>query len=219
MKNRMNNTELFGTGGAAPLVILNTFEGEGRKVYDEAVKLTDRLFTLAAVTVPDWNGDLSPWEIPPISKSIGGFTGGGQRYLDLLTGTIIPDIKAQLGSEPQYTAIAGYSLAGLFALWSLSRTDIFSRTASISGSLWYTGFEEYAVSTPMRVRPDRIYLSVGDRETNTKNRYMSTVESCTEALYRHYSHIGTDAEYELNKGDHFTDCAYRTAKGIAALLK
>ena len=45
----------------------------------------------------------------------------------------------------QYHAIAGDSMAGLFAVYALYRTQVFSRVASASGSLWYPGLLEYAL--------------------------------------------------------------------------
>ena len=39
--------------------------------------------------------------------------------------------------------IAGYSLAGLFALWAAWNSGYFRRVASVSGSLWYPGFTDY----------------------------------------------------------------------------
>ncbi len=41
---------------------------------------------------------------------------GADAYLETLTGEIIPAIITELGSEPAYIALAGYSLAGLFAV-------------------------------------------------------------------------------------------------------
>lgn len=189
------------------------------KVFDEIQKLTAVPFTLAAIAVRNWDRDLSPWPVPPVFRNSNGFPGGADAYLEKLTGTIVPEIKSGLSSEPLYTAIAGYSLAGLFAMYSLYRTDMFSRAASISGSLWYPGFAEFAMKESFCAAPDRIYLSVGDKEKSTRNSYMSKVEYCTEMLYGHYSSNGTDTVYELNKGDHFTDSALRTAKGIMAVMK
>ena len=115
------------------------------------------------------------------------------------------------GLAPAWRGIAGYSLAGLFAIYALYRTDLFSRAASVSGSLWYPGFRDFIISSQLRARPDRLYLSLGDRESKGST---STVLGNTEAIAAHFSSIGISTLFELNPGNHFTDPAGRTAKGI-----
>jgi predicted alpha/beta superfamily hydrolase len=39
--------------------------------------------------------------------------------------------------------IGGYSLAGLFALWASTRTDLFFGVAAASPSVWFPGFIDY----------------------------------------------------------------------------
>ena len=43
------------TSPAAPLVILNTVQNEGKQVYDAVVSMTDVDFSLAAIENIDWN--------------------------------------------------------------------------------------------------------------------------------------------------------------------
>ena len=62
---------------------------------------------------------------------------------------------------PRWRGIAGYSLAGLFAVYALYRTDVFARAASVSGSLWFPGFREYVFSHTPLCRPDCVYFSLG----------------------------------------------------------
>ncbi|ERL11412.1 hypothetical protein HMPREF1248_0438 [Coriobacteriaceae bacterium BV3Ac1] len=48
---------------------------------------------------------------------------------------MVPLAQHELGEYYGEAYISGYSLAGLFALWSLYQTDIFKGAACVSGSL------------------------------------------------------------------------------------
>ena len=63
--------------------------------------------------------------------------------------------------------------------------------------------------------PDRVYLSLGDREKNTKNAVMCQVEENTAALYRRFCEQGIACIFELNPGSHFQEVEHRLARGIA----
>ena len=154
---------LFGTENtSSPLVILNTYGDEGNEVWNECHKLNCPPFCLAAISNLDWNNELSPWKSPALYKNDGGFSGGADSYLSFLTEKIVPDVCDSIGSKPPYIALAGYSLAGLFAIYATYKTDFFSRIVSASGSLWFPGFEEYAKSHEFLKKPDCIYLSLGE---------------------------------------------------------
>ena len=98
------------------------------------------------------------------------------------------------------------------------RTDVFSRAASMSGSLWFPGFTEYIRENDMKRTPDRIYLSLGDKEARTRHPLMSRVQENTEDAVKYYRELGLDVTWELNPGNHFRDPALRSAKGIMAIL-
>ena len=123
-----------------------------------------------------------------------------------------------LQDSPRFIGIAGYSLAGLFALYAMYRCDAFDRAASMSGSLWFPDFREYALTHGMKKRPDKIYLSLGDKEAKARNALLKTVQDNTEQIVSHYRQLGLDVTWELNPGNHFRDAALRTAKGIRAIL-
>lgn len=201
-----------------PLVMFNAFEDEGTAVYEELMKMSTVDFTLAAINITDWNTDLSPWAIPPVFRNDEPFTGGADAYLETLTGEIIPAIIVELGSEPAYIALAGYSLAGLFAVYAMYRTDRFARIASASGSMWYPGFVDFVKSHEPAALPEKLYLSLGDKESRTRNQVMATVEQNTGALFDYYKSLGVDDVFEMNPGNHFQDAAQRMAKGIVWLV-
>lgn len=173
----------------------------------------------ASISNLDWNKDLSPWESPSLYKKEESFSGGADAYLLLLTEKIIPAICDLLGTKPSYVALAGYSLAGLFSMYSAYNAEIFARIASVSGSLWFPGFEEYAKTHEFVKMPDCVYLSLGDTESKAKNTVLSTVQEKTESLFELYKSKKIQVIFELNKGNHFTEPALRTAKGIKWILE
>lgn len=88
-----------------------------------------------------------------------------------------------------------------------------------SGSLWFPGFEEYAKTHEFVKMPDCVYLSLGDTESKAKNTVLSTVQEKTESLFELYKSKKIQVIFELNKGNHFTEPALRTAKGIKRVLE
>ena len=96
-----------------PLVLLHTFQGEGKEVFDKCAEIGCKNFALAAIGELNWNHDLSPWPAPTIGNNKYGF-GGADEYIKKLTNEILPGIRAELGFEPGFVSIAGYSLAVLF---------------------------------------------------------------------------------------------------------
>ena len=76
----------------------------------------------------------------------------------------------------------------------------------------------YAQKNDLIYKPERLYLSLGDKEAKTRNPMLKTVQDNTEFLAGLYRDMGISVKYELNPGSHFRDEACRTAKGIKAIL-
>ena len=201
-----------------PLIVLNTYTGDGSSVADALAKLNTPEHDLLVIGGLDWNHDMCPWECPPLSKNDTPCTGGAEEYLSLLLNGILPKAKQMLSGEPAFTAITGYSLAGLFALYALYRTDIFVRAASMSGSFWFPDFKEYVLENKMCRKPDRLYISLGDKEERTRQPLLKTVQHNTESIAEHCRLQGIDVIFEMNEGNHFKEPALRSAKGIKAIL-
>ncbi len=173
---------------------------------------------LAAVSGMDWNRELSPWAAPKAFRGGEEFSGGGPGFLSVLTGQIVPLVEGRLGFAPQTCAIAGYSLAGLFALWSVFQTDAFDRAASVSGSLWFDGFLDYMEGSAPSDGLRCVYLSLGDREKNTRNPRMAVVEERTRQAEKLLRARDVPVTFELNPGGHFQDVPSRIARGINAVM-
>ncbi len=200
----------------SPLVILHTYATEGEQVFNLTKNLTDKNFSFAAISNLNWNDEMSPWAIPPIAKNDTPCTGGADKYLATLTEKILPEILKQI--QPKYLALAGYSLAGLFAVYSAYKTKFFLRIASASGSFWFPNFVKFTQENNLQIQPEKIYFSLGDKESKTKNKILQPVEENTVALKNFYAELGIETTFELNFGNHFQDGALRMAKGIAWIL-
>ena len=173
---------------------------------------------LAAISGVDWNRELSPWPAPKVFRGNEDFGGEGSSFLDILTGQIVPLVEAQLGFVPVSRAIAGYSLAGLFALWSIFQTDVFDRAASVSGSLWFDGFMDCMRSSAPPNSLRQIYLSLGDKEKNARNQRMAAVEDCTRRAAELLREWNIPVMFEMNLGGHFQNIPDRIARGIDQLM-
>lgn len=202
-----------------PVIYLNTFaEEEADMVYQMLYAGNCQDFTLVVISGVEWNHDMVPWDIPPVSKNDAPYTGGADNYLQFMIDQIIPTAEKYVQGSIAWRGLAGYSLAGLFATYSMYRTTLFSRIACMSGSLWFPGFKEYVFShEPMR-KPEHLYFSLGNKECKTKNPYLKNVQAHTEEIETFYRKQGIDTMLCMNAGGHFKDTAKRTADGIQWLL-
>lgn len=203
----------------APVIYLNTVSNEGQQVFQAAQDAGCSPFTLVAISGLDWDHDMAPWDCPPIFKSAQPCTAGADDYLSLLTGTILPTAEEHLLGTPQWRGIAGYSLAGLFAVYAIYRTDVFSRVGSMSGSLWFPGIKAYIFSHACKRQPDCMYFSLGDKESKTRNPILQSVRQNTEEIQAFYQEKGIDTVFQLNPGNHYNHAVERTAAGIGWLLR
>ena len=202
----------------APLIVFNTFEGDGEDVYQALQNMGCTSINLLVVGNIDWNHDMSPWYMPSIYSKEKSFSGGADEYLKLLIDEILLKAKELIEGEPEFIGIAGYSLAGLFAVYAMYKTDVFDRVACMSGSLWFSDFIEYCKRNEYKRLPDKIYFSLGDKEANTRNPVLKTVQDKTIELSEYFKILGSEVIFELNPGNHFTDTILRSAKGIKAIL-
>ncbi|MBR1627928.1 MAG: alpha/beta hydrolase [Lachnospiraceae bacterium] len=201
-----------------PLIVLNNFSGDGEEVMKSMAEIDTPECNLLVVGNLNWDHDMAPWSCPPIAPQDEPCTGGADAYLALLLSEIMPQTLPRIKGTPSWTGIAGYSLAGLFALYAFYQCETFDRVASMSGSLWFPDFVEYAKDHVLKKKPQKVYISLGDKEDRTKNPYLKTVRERTETLVKHYQEQGLDVQWELNPGNHFKNPSLRSAKGIRAIL-
>lgn len=193
----MIKTEL--TGRSGPLIVM--FEEESFTLPE------DINASLLLVKNIDWNRDLSPWPAARVFKKGEDFSGHADETLAF--------ILDALKERKEKILIAGYSLAGLFALYACTKTDRFDACVSASGSMWFPGVDTWLKEHPVQCA--YVYLSLGDTEKNTRNPLMSQVEEKTEEAYRIISEYAK-SEFEMNPGNHFNDPQGRLIKGIRKAL-
>ena len=197
-----------------PYVIVNTALKDGATFFDMIKAMYTQPFELICLDVPNWNDDLSPWFAPRLFKNDTDCGGQADAYFQKMMrimDEVIPD-----GST---TIIAGYSLAGLFALYSGYQCDRFSGIVCASGSLWFPRWMEYVNGHTISPSVKAIYFSLGDKESQTKNPFLQKTQNNTEQLNRFYHDQGIETIFELNPGNHFVDNELRLAKGIAWILR
>jgi len=204
------------TGKLSRSIVYAAMDGEDAEAVWAMLK--EPRPVLVAISGVDWNRELSPWPASKAFRGTDNFGGEAPAFLDALTGHMIPLVEEHLGFVPSSRAIAGYSLAGLFALWSVFTTDVFDQAASVSGSLWYDGFLEHMSSGTLCDGVERVYLSLGDREKNARNPRLAAVEERTSQMTELLRSRGIPVIFELNQGGHFGDVAGRIARAINALM-
>ena len=179
---------------------------------EEILKNTDKQFSLIAFKIEDWNNELSPWEAPPAfgKKSFGS---GATDTLEFIESRLIPTVKEKYNLDNDIKFIlGGYSLAGLFSLWSAYKSNTFSGIAAASPSVWFSGWEEFMNNnTPLS---NSIYLSLGDTEEKTKNKVMSAVGDNIRKQEELLKNDNINTILEWNKGGHFSDSDIRVAKAF-----
>ena len=201
-----------------PLLILHCFSEEEEAVVKLLKGQEYFSFPLLCINNLEWQKDMCPWNSPALINTEKDFIGGADEYLSLLEKEIIPKAVEILGEEPRYYALAGYSLAGLFALYAGYRSALFSRIASVSGSLWYPDFLSFAKEKKMLSKAEKLYLSLGTEEAKTKHAVLATIERKIRELVEHYQSSGYCVNFELNPGNHFCEVEQRIEKGIRWIM-
>ena len=173
-------------------------------------------YSVIACEVSDWDRELSPWPGPAMDGSIMG--GEGKDLLEWIEVSLYPWILERPFSMSG-CCIMGYSLAGLFALWSTYESDRFNGCICASGSLWFEGWDKY-VQTHRLGRNCSVYLSLGGKEEKTKNLFMATVGDRMrqqEKLLRADPRCDR-VKLEMNPGGHFADSSKRLLKGLRWII-
>ncbi len=139
-------------------------------------------FLLLSIKPESWNDDFTPWAAPAFRAEEEAPRGRADAYLSCLTKEIKPymDARYRTKPEPEHTALLGYSLGGLTAVYAIYKTDVFGAVASLSGSLWFDGFCGF-MERQKPLRTDlRVYFSLGKKESRSKNPRMGKVAECTQ---------------------------------------
>ena len=205
---------IYGEANAEYLLLQMTDEHELQSMDNEVASIAQikHRFLFAAIPVTDWNDELSPWEAPAVWGKQ-GFGGNAADTLHFLTEQVIPTLKQQFNlPEDVKIILGGYSLAGLFALWVSTQTNLFYGIAAASPSVWFPNWMEFERQHPIQAQ--HVYLSLGDKEEHTKNPVMAVVGDNIRSLYSQLTDRGADCVLEWNSGGHFKDTDLRTARAF-----
>ena len=176
-------------------------------------------FLLLSIKPESWNDDFTPWEACAFRAGEEVPQGRADAYLSRLTEKIKPYIDAHYRTKPEaeHTALFGYSLGGLTAVYAIYKSDAFGMIASLSGSLWFDGFCEFMEREKPVRKNLRVYLSLGKKESRSKNPRMGRVAECTQRVKDILAEQLENKEriyFEWNDGGHFHDIEGRFAKAI-----
>ena len=199
-------------------ILIQPVDKNDISVLDNEVKHieenTDRNFSLVAFKIEDWNSELTPWEMP-LLRGKGNFGDGATRTLEFIKNELIPALSEYTNTENKEIKyiLGGYSLAGLFSLWSGYQTDIFEGIAAVSPSVWYKKWIEYVETE--KTLSEKIYLSLGDTEEKTKHQILSKIGDNIRKQYEILEKSeNVKTVLEWNEGNHFKNPDIRAAKGF-----
>lgn len=205
--------------GVAPLVYSIDYHENGQLLLDACRQVDSGGFNLVTISGLHWNQELSPWPVETVVSRDDKFTGGASEWLAVLTGEVVPQVERLLDVPPSWRLLAGYSMAGLFAVWAAHQCKLFTRILSASGSMWFPGWLEYARQHAPAAPLQGVYLSVGDKESTSRNAVLQTVGDRTRAVAAVLDDRGVPTKFELNPGNHFKNPPLRVAKGLKWLLE
>ncbi len=211
-RERAKRMDIYEYGNNRASVVLIEMVGEHNlpgieQEIMEIRRLTDMDFRFIAVKVNNWNQDLSPWNAEAVFGTE-EFGNGARDTLD--------EVLKLCTDTSKYYCIGGYSMAGLFALWTAMQTNQFDGIAAASPSIWFPGFLEYMKR--QKVQSDCIYLSLGDKEEKTRNAVMAQVGNCIRQAYAWLAEEGIQCTLEWNQGGHFKEPDIRTARAFAWVM-
>lgn len=217
----INGRECFLSDAINPkYILIQTLGNHERGIFDRTTELIAEScgvpFVLAAFQVFDWNLDLTPWHDDAIDRKAEVGTKTGET-LGYVTESLLPALEADYGKLP--VILGGYSLGGLFALWSSMQTDRFSAVAAASPSLWIKDWLAYAKDRP--VKAGKVYLSLGDQEEHVKNRSIARVGDSVRGEYELLqTQLGREnCTLVWNPGGHFQDGDKRLASAFSWCIK
>ena len=205
--------------GAVPLVYSIDYHENGQLLLEACRQVGCEGFNLVTISGLHWNQELSPWPIPTVISKDDRFTGEADQWLPLLTDEVVPQVERLLDAPPSWRCLAGYSMAGLFAVWTAFQSDLFTRILSASGSMWYPGWLEYVSEHEFAAPAAGAYLSVGELESTSRNAVLHTVGERTRQVADLLASRGIPTKFELNPGNHFKNPPLRVIKGLNWLLQ
>lgn len=175
--------------------------------------------SIAVITGMDWDDDLTPWPAPGQPPGSPDFKGLAPQFLKSLTDEVIPAVEHRfaLGSETE-RSLVGVSLSGLFTLWQWPQATMFHNIATLSGSFWYEGFEQWVLAQSFAGKTGNCYMLLGSDEPNSPVAAFRKVGEATAAIVEHLRNQGVKIEYDIVPGNHFQFGLERLDKAFTHLF-
>ena len=109
-------------------------------------------------------------------------------------------------------------MAGMLSIYAACTITAFDGYVSASGSVWYPGFMDFVKEHGFK-SGKAIYLSLGDKESNSRNKVLCTTKAVTQEIHEYCVSRIVRSIFELNPGNHFREPDLRLAKGIKWVLE
>ena len=167
-----------------------------------------------SIKVEDWNRYLSPYRAENPFRKGDYFSGDADTLLSSIVNELIPLVENKEETSERY--LLGYSMGGLFSLYAASLSNAWKGVGSVSGSLWYINYDKYVSS--YRLLTEKIYLSLGRKEKESRNKVLKTVEEKTNIIYETIKSEGIECTFRLQEGGHFQDEEKRIRDAASYLL-
>lgn len=210
----MKEMMIYGNPQAAVIICRLVGEHEKEQIAKEVQQLIEQSqakdFGVVFIPVKDWFYEMSPWKTNEKLFDDAPVGGAAEKLSEIMKQ--LAEFDSQYPNENREYILAGYSLAGLFALWTSYQTDKFSRIVAASPSVWYPDWIAYIESHTCKA--DKVYLSLGSKEHKTRNPLMAKVADNIKIQQQILVSQGIDTTFQLNEGNHFKDVTERMVKGI-----
>lgn len=179
-----------------------------------------RPFMLVGVYSPCRDAEYTPWPAPSAFSRGEAYPGQAGQYLKILENEIKPQIDSRYPTlpGPVETALCGYSLGGLCALYAAFSCGTFGRIASVCGSLWYPGWIEFVREGRPVGELSALWISLGKKEVKPTHPLLSKTGAAalqTDALLAPFAQRKSLVWHE---GGHFTGAAQRMAQALCWLF-
>lgn len=176
--------------------------------------------SIVAITNIDWDNDLTPWPAPGEPKGCADFEGKAPEFLRTLTAKVVPEIDRRYSFPNDIErTLVGVSLSGLFTLWQWPQCGVFRNIATLSGSYWYEGFEQWVFRQSFADKKGKCYMLLGKDEPNSSTPAYRKVGVCTENIVGYLRRQGVNVTYEIVPGNHFQYGLERLNKAFGNLYK
>lgn len=209
---------VFQNGEHPRMLLVQPVDGHDLEELDmeleEIISKVAAPFRFIAIHIDRWFDELAPWPAPPVFGKT-PFGNGARVTLELLQ-KIVADESCRLSSPDDRSMkviLGGYSLAGLFALWTgYQQGQPFDAVVAASPSVWYQGWLDFATANNPQIKA--CYLSLGDREERSRTPILTTIGTAIRRQQQLLESAHVINVLEWNSGNHFQDNGKRTAKGF-----